>query len=457
MICLPTVSGAACARSARLSVAMAIAAIGLAHPALAEASNPAAAGLEQPVPYPKPLPFRLGNPPGGADEATREKAKAASAKARADRELRRMIGQMLLVGFHGQSKGSAYVQRLLGEIRTGDVGGVILMERNIDRAPQIKRLVDLIKQAAAKQPPLLIGIDQEGGAVQRLRSRQGVRRFSSAWMLARGGDINKARQTYESIAKDLARRGINLNFGPVVDLRINQRNPIIARMNRSYGRNAENVAAFARIFIDAHRKYGILTCAKHFPGHGSSLSDSHKGFVDITKTWKEVELEPYTLLRGTGHLEMVMTGHLYHERLSDEGRWPATLSRAAIDGLLRSQVGYRGAVITDDLSMGAIRRNHTVKEAVVRSVLAGNDILLMSSPARSGETISKTIREILIAAVADGTIPRSRIAASYHRIRELKRGLALNSLRPTKPSAPIASGAKPEPAPQPERNPRNPG
>ncbi|MEO0673133.1 MAG: glycoside hydrolase family 3 N-terminal domain-containing protein, partial [Pseudomonadota bacterium] len=311
-------------------------------------------------------------PPTSSDVATPKPAAVGSAlPAGAAKSaeatgptLTEMIGQMVMVGFLGATPGYEQVRALRADIKAGRVGSVILMDRNLARNTMLKRLVSSLHAAAEDRPKLLVGIDQEGGAVQRLRRGQGVARYPSAWLTARGGNLDRARQTYELIARDLKRRGINFNFGPVLDLRINQRNPIIARMNRSFGRNPENVGVFARIFVDAHRKYGVLTSAKHFPGHGSSLGDSHEGFVDITRTWKDKELEPYRLMRQTGHLDTVMVGHLFHRELTDGDKLPATLSKVAIAKTLRERVGFEGVVITDDLSMGAIKRNYSADAAI---------------------------------------------------------------------------------------------
>ncbi len=358
--------------------------------------------------------------PKQAAVGTSVPAAAARPGHATDPTLTEMIGQMVMVGFLGATPGYDQVRELRKAIRDGRVGSVILMDRNLARNQMLKRLVSSLHAAASEQPKLLVGIDQEGGAVQRLRREQGVGRYPSAWLTARSGNLDRARETYEAIARDLKRRGINFNFGPVLDLRINQRNPIIARMNRSFGRNPENVGVFARIFVDAHRKYGVLTSAKHFPGHGSSLGDSHEGFVDITRTWKESELEPYRLMRQTGHLDTVMVGHLFHRELSDGSKLPATLSKTAIGETLRQRIGFNGVVITDDLSMGAIKRNYSPADAIERAVIAGNDILMLTSRAVADESIVDTIHRVLAKAVSEGRITKARIRESYDRIIKLK-------------------------------------
>ena len=131
----------------------------------------------------------------------------------------------------------------------------------------------------------------------------------------------------------MAGAGINLNFGPVVDLSLNPCNNVIARRKRSYGSDPKTVTSLARSFIAAHREANVLTAAKHFPGHGSSWSDSHKALPDMSRSWRESELEPYRRLARDGLLDMVMVGHLYHPRFSDGERLPTSLSASAIRAL----------------------------------------------------------------------------------------------------------------------------
>jgi beta-N-acetylhexosaminidase len=154
------------------------------------------------------------------------------------------------------------------------------------------------------------------------------------------------------MAEELAQAGVNLNFGPVVDLNSYPGNPVIARRKRSFGADPKAVAALARAFITAHREANVVTAAKHFPGHGSSRSDSHKVLADISQSWRESELEPYRLLARDGLLDMVMVGHLYHPRFSDGEGVPASLSERAIRALRADgYIGFKGVVVSDDMEM----------------------------------------------------------------------------------------------------------
>ena len=338
--------------------------------------------------------------------------------------LQRQIGQLVMVGFHGRRVRDREVQLLLADVRSGRAGGVIVMDRNITRRTKdVGALTRAFRKAAITggQPTVLLGVDQEGGFVQRIRARGRSRYYPSAWRVARDGRRTFAERTYIRMANQLAELGFNLNFGPVVDLRVNPRNPIIARKNRSYGRDPVLVTGYARTFVDTHRSRGILTSLKHFPGHGSAKRDSHLGFVDISRVWSDEELQPYAKMFASGHADTVMVGHLFHEGFSDnDTRRPATLAKQAVTGLLREELGYKGVVITDDLAMGAIRRNFSLEQAVTGAVVAGNDIILITSERFRTRGLAKRIGDIIYEGVLKREIPRARIAESYARVIALK-------------------------------------
>lgn len=333
-----------------------------------------------------------------------------------------MIGQMLLIGFNGTSPDSAGAKRVTGQIARGEIGGVILMDRNVRSPKQVPALTEKFLGTGHALMPF-ISVDQEGGLVQRLSARKGFKAYPMARTVAKRYKPEKAYDLYKGMAEELAAMGINLNFGPVVDLSINRKNPIIAKRGRSYGDDPESVLAYARAFILAHRNVNILTSVKHFPGHGSSLTDSHKRFVDLTKTWKDIEFEPYRALAGQDMIDTLMVGHLYHPAISGDERLPATLASTAIEGWIRDELEFQGVVITDDLDMGAIKKHHDLRETLIKAVLSGNDILLFSKVGEDAEFVPKATR-ILRDAVNDGTIPRERIEEAYSRIRALKERLA---------------------------------
>lgn len=334
-----------------------------------------------------------------------------------------MIGQMLMVGFYGQSPSEGWVRRLQAQIHAGKVGGVIIMDQNIASRTQVQRL-NAALHGAEPPLPLLVAIDQEGGAVQRLGPRQGIGRLPGAARMARQGSAEAAGARYADLAAGLKALGFNLNFGPVVDLARNRDNPIITRQGRSFGSDPATVSAFARAFIRAHRQAGVLTAAKHFPGHGSSAGDSHVRLADVSKSWSDIEIEPYKLLNATEPPPLVMVGHLYLDRFGKTAKTPATLSRDAVEGMLRGEIGYQGVVITDDLDMGAIRRSYKLEDAAVLAIKAGNDMILVSNTSRPDPNLPERLIARIRGAILDGTIPRQRIEQAFARIQYLKSELA---------------------------------
>ena len=164
-----------------------------------------------------------------------------------------------------------------------------------------------------------------------------------------------------------------------MDVDVNPENPIIGALGRSFSGDPGTVTAYAAAFVNGHHANGVLTALKHFPGHGSSREDSHKGFVDITETWTSAELEPYRKLVAAGLVDMVMSGHLYLEQLSEpSARMPSSLSKPALD-LLRNDIGFDGVIISDDMEMQAIEKHYTLEDATVAAVRAGTNILVYSN------------------------------------------------------------------------------
>jgi len=333
----------------------------------------------------------------------------------------REVGQMIMIGFPGAEPDEDWPERAATMIAGGRIGGVILFGDNARSPGQVKRLTGSLAAAAGSLPPF-IAIDQEGGYIQRLTRRNGFQSLPSARTIART-DLCTARADYAKTAAELASLGINVNFGPVVDLDINPRNPAIGRKARSYGVDPATVIAYAEQFIAAHDDDGVLTAAKHFPGHGSAVLDPHTRIVDITRTWQPRELTPFEILAREQRVPMIMVGHLIHPRFSDGDR-PASLSRRAITVALRDRLGFDGLVITDDLGMDAIADRYSDEEAAVMAARAGADILLFASRGSSDLTRVDRVIDAVTGAVAAGRIPAATIAQAYRRILVTKRALA---------------------------------
>ena len=340
--------------------------------------------------------------------------------------LEQKIGQMLMVGFHGTSaKPDSQICR---DIRRYNLGAVILFDynpvdktkpKNIASKSQVAELTREL-QACSRDGKLLIAVDQEGGRVQRLKSRYGFYgKFPKAADVVKSG-VATMRKTYQKMAQELKSVGINYDLAPVVDLDINPKNHVIHGLGRSFGKDPETVQRYASVFIDAMHRYGVLTALKHFPGHGSSLGDTHKGFVDVTHLWSPVELEPYRLLKSRA--DTVMVAHVFNKHLDAD--YPATLSRKTVEGLLRKEIGFDGVVITDDLQMGAITKKYTLQKTLELAINAGDDILLFGNQLDPKKSVSvKTLVEDILLSVEKGSIPKEKIEAAYGRIRGLKESI----------------------------------
>ena len=338
--------------------------------------------------------------------------------------LERKIGQMIVVGFVGTEADDPGVHAVREQLKLGLVGGVMLLGRNIKSPQQVQKLNRSIRKAGGAIIPL-ISVDQEGGAVQRLKPINGHKNYPSAWRVANDpvlGGSARAFTLYGQMASELGAAGFNVNFGPVVDLNLDPHNPVIGRLQRSYGTDTERVADYARWFGLAHKRFQILTAAKHFPGHGSSRTDSHVSFTDISKSWKKIELEPFKDLAKDEFVDMIMVGHLYHPRFSDGDRLPASLSKKAVD-YVKTRLKFPGVIVSDDMEMGALRRGYSFKERIVRAVAAGCDILVFSNLRHPTNDLGARIHAVILNAVKKGQIPQSRIEDAYDRIVRMKQRL----------------------------------
>ncbi len=327
---------------------------------------------------------------------------------------------MIVVGFDGDGAGDASVEAIAGELKAGRLGGVMYLKKNVASLEAVKEMNAAFRAASPELAPF-ITLDQEGGAVERLTKDVGFAEIPNAATIAARETPDEAEAIYAEMAKGIVAEGFTVNFGPVADLNTNPNNQVIAKFGRAFGANAATVTDYDRAFIAAHHGVGLATALKHFPGHGSSTADSHEGFVDITKTWSEKELEPYRALIGEGVVDMVMVGHLYHADYADgDEQTPSSLSARWIDGVLRTDLGFDGVVISDDLEMGAILDHFSLEETVIRGVEAGMDVLLFSNTAYQRPGLSKEVLAILVKEAEADPAFKARIEQSYNRIVALK-------------------------------------
>ncbi len=333
------------------------------------------------------------------------------------------LGQLLLVGFTGTEVApDSAPAHLLCQAR---IGCVVLFARNIADGSQLARLTGALRERArtCTGNSLLVAIDAEGGRVMRLGPAAGYTETLSAADLGQANDLAVTELEARRIGARLRVAGINWNLARVVDVGYNPANPVIVGAGRSYSADPLLVTLHARAFLRGMRDEGILTALKHFPGHGSSLADSHQGFVDVTDTANpDVELLPYRMLIAERLVESVMTAHVVNRRL--DRRHPATLSGPTITGVLRGELGFDGLVVSDDLRMGAIEQYYGIGEAAVRALVAGVDVLLIAvDELADGRSASAVALAAVHQALADGRLPVARVEEALGRVRRLKERL----------------------------------
>ncbi len=336
------------------------------------------------------------------------------------------IGQMLMVGFRGQTL--AATEPLTKRLQNGLAGSIVLFDydvpsegsygRNIGNPDQLAALDEQLQSLAPHR--LLISTDQEGGPyVNRLSPKRGFPATLSAQALGDRNDPEFTRQQASTMARTMAKAGINLNLAPVVDLNVNPSNPIIGDIERSFSADPSIVTRNALAFIQGHHDAGVLTTLKHFPGHGSSKADSHLGFVDVTGLWSRKELEPFRNIIQAGMADVIMTAHIFNSEWDKDV--PATLSKNVITGILRGELGYDGVVVTDDMQMGAIRQYYGFDAAIEMAINAGADMIALSN---NGDVYNPNLAEdgfmAIRKAVNAGRIPEARVNESYERIKNLK-------------------------------------
>lgn len=337
-----------------------------------------------------------------------------------------MIGQLFIIGFQGDTlqKGSMIVE----DIVERNLGGVILFDRflagksktnNIVSSQQLKQLNGELQQLS--DTPLFIGVDQEGGRVCRLKEENGFPASPTALEICKKNRVKFSAEKAELIASTLAETGINFNFAPVADLDLNPENPVIGKLQRSFSANPNKVVEQCQIWLDCHRKLGVLGCLKHFPGHGSSEDDSHQGFVDITNSWEEIELVPYKELIFQNKIDAIMMGHLFHSGM--DSQYPASLSSKIIGNLLRKKLNFKGVILTDDMQMKAITDRFGLQESIILALSAGADLIIFGNNLSYDASILKKAVTYVEDAIADKLLSSDIIVRAYNRVQQLKREL----------------------------------
>jgi beta-N-acetylhexosaminidase len=319
-------------------------------------------------------------------------------------ELDARAARLLTVGFAGKT-----VDDDLARLIDRGVGGVILFARNVGTAEELAELTADLKRRAGR--PLLVSVDQEGGRVARLRD--GFTRLPAFRNVGQAGDATLARQLGSMVGRELAAVGIDWNFAPVLDVDTNPENPVIG--DRALSRDPAEVARLGLAFAAGLSDAGVAACAKHFPGHGDTLQDSHLALPRLPhprERLERVELVPFRAAAAAG-VPSIMTAHVVFEAL--ESDLPATMSTRVVRGILREELGYRGVVVTDDLEMKAIADHFAIADVVGRALAAGVDAFLCcQSP-----ELAHRAADAIIRTAESGSSERTRFEQAFTRVSAL--------------------------------------
>jgi beta-N-acetylhexosaminidase len=339
--------------------------------------------------------------------------------------LRDEVAQMVMAPFSGRPlhpKTRAY-REFVKLVATEHIGGLILVNvtqgRTVAKAEPLDAAAFLNRMQRLSKVPLLVGGDLERGASMRLNN---TTVFPQAMAFAAAHDIEGARYEGQITAREARAIGLQWIFFPVADVNNNPDNPVINI--RSYGEDPQQVSDLVDAFIEgAHSEKDakVLTTAKHFPGHGDTATDSHMNLATITADrprLDRLEFVPFRAAIEHG-VDAVMTAHIAVPALDDPGI-PATLSPKIMTGILRTEFAFDGLIVTDALEMGGIAKGFGVREAAVRAVEAGADVLLMPPDVHAAI-------EAVVAAVNAGLITRARIQQSVKRILEAKAKVGLGT------------------------------
>ena len=329
-----------------------------------------------------------------------------------------------MIGFRGMSVKNA--PEIAADIRQRRIGGVVLFDydvpahspsRNISTPSQLSSLT--LELQKLSNIPLFIAIDQEGGKVNRLKPSKGFPASVSAEHLGKLNNPDSTSSAAAQTARILKAMYITMNLAPVADLNANPDNPVIGKIGRSFSADPATVISNIKLTISAYHEEGIIPTLKHFPGHGSSSTDTHHDFTDITASWSEQELEPYRALIASGYNDAIMTAHVFNGKLDPV--YPATLSKTTLTDRLRGKLGFKGIIISDDMQMKAIADRYGLETAIRLAIEAGVDVLLFGNNTSYDPAIASKATEIIHSLLQQKIITPERIDQSYQRIMKLKK------------------------------------
>ncbi|MCC6612627.1 MAG: hypothetical protein IT320_04055 [Anaerolineae bacterium] len=347
-------------------------------------------------------------------------ARPASAQTNllASMTLEHKVAQMFMVTLHG----GVLTEEGADFLREWQPGAVVLFAANLGDPAAVTRLTNGYQQTITEAGglPLLVAADQEGGVVARLTD--GFTVFPAPILTAAAGP-EMARQVGAATARELSAVGINMNLAPVADLETYRDNPIIFR--RAWGSNPQLAGEAIAAFVDGSQSAGVLATAKHFPGHGETHEDSHAVLqsLDLSRERLEtVELVPFQSAVDAG-IAAVMVAHIHYTALQPGNTLPASLDPGVVTGLLRGEMGFGGIVMTDALDMNAIDLQFDFREAAVRAVEAGVDLIALGPS--FGPRTQISAMQAVIEAIQSGRIPEAQIDAAVTRILAAKERFGL--------------------------------
>jgi beta-N-acetylhexosaminidase len=317
----------------------------------------------------------------------------------------------VLPGFAGET-----LPRWLEDRLRSGLGGVCLFAPNISSLAQLRELTDVIYAA---NPRVVVAVDEEGGDVTRLFAREGAPYPGNA-VLGRIDDLTVTRTVAQHVGWQLRRVGCNVTFAPTVDVNSNPDNPVIGV--RSFGADAELVAAHGAAWVTGVQSAGVAASAKHFPGHGDTALDSHHALPTLDLSLEELrsrELVPFLAAIEAG-TKVIMTSHIMLPQLDAEN--PATMSHRMLTGLLRDELGFAGVVVSDALDMAGAASPGGMPETAVRSLRAGCDLLCLGTD--NTEEDVAAIESAVSAAIANGRLDAGRVDQAARRVHALTEDLA---------------------------------
>jgi beta-N-acetylhexosaminidase len=326
---------------------------------------------------------------------------------KAQSDLASSFGQLFIMAFDGLQPQPEVLEFLIAF----NIGGVILFADNYSDPEQLRSLTSLLQQRCGTRWPLFITTDHEGGRVQRFR-----RGFTAVPPMAKcgTGPTSKTEALHREVARELRAVGINLNFAPVADLCSAEQAGAIG--DRSFGTEPVIVAEHVRAAIAGLQGEGVVACAKHFPGHGFTVQDSHHELPYISRSQEDlwnVDLVPFRAAIDAG-VEAIMTAHAVYPHSADPDG-PASLSSVWIRNILREQMGFGGIVVTDAIEMKGLMTRWSPETCGYRALLAGSDVLLYYREAHQFRAFDELRRALM-----SGEIPPSMVEQSLARIRKVK-------------------------------------